>query len=172
MIDSPLNNLLREFRAEFIKLSHEEIVFNPQHLINIFALYNTFYARVEATDQNGMKRNFFWDHLVEFAMCDLPAAKAQIFANPGLYDTVENGAKNLRVFDYKYGGGSIFPPLVSPIDPHNKKLRGGWGNWRTSGRPSQSARFKTYVGQQHQAFRTYYAAAISARCAPVCNSVM
>lgn len=123
MIDSPLNNLLREFRAEFIKLSHQEIIFNPQHLINLFALYHTFYARVTATDQHKMKRDFFWDHLVEFAMCDLPAAKAQIFANPGLYHTaVENGEKNLRVFDYKYGGGSIFPPLVSPIDPHNKKL--------------------------------------------------
>lgn len=122
MIDSPLNNLLREFRAEFIKLSHEEIIFNPQHLINIFALYNTFYARVAATDQNWMKCYFFWDHLVEFAICDLPACKAQIFANPGLYDTVENGAKNLRVFDYRHGGGSIFPPLVSPVDPHNKKL--------------------------------------------------
>ena len=129
MIDSPLNNLLREFRAEFIKLSHEEIIFNPQHLINIFALYNTFYTRVAAADQNGMKRNFFWDHLVEFAMCDLPAAKAQIFANPGLYDTVENGAKNLRVFDYKYGGGCIFPPRVSPIDPHNKKLAWQCGEW-------------------------------------------
>ena len=108
-IDSLLSNLLKQFRSNFEKLSHEEIIFNPQHLLKIFNLYDEFYDRVERTDPNWKKRELFWCHLVGFVQRYLPANIAQVFANPGLYDVVEEKKKNSRVFDFKYGGGSIFP---------------------------------------------------------------
>lgn len=150
-INSTLSNLLKQFKADVTKLSHEEIIFNPQHLIKIFALYNTFCNRFAAADENWMTRNFFWDHLAEFAMCYLPADTAQIFANPGLYATVENKAKNQRSFDFKYGGGSIFPPVVSSIDPRNIKLAVAcWVVWGmgTNGVKRGRCFFKTYVEQK------------------------
>ena len=108
-IDSPLSNLLKQFRSDFEKLSQEEIIFNSQHFLKIFNLYDEFHDRVERTDPNWKKRELFWCHLVGFIQRYLPANIAQIFANPGLFDTVEENMKNARVFDFKNDGNSIFP---------------------------------------------------------------
>lgn len=106
-IDSPLSNLIKQFRKEVDSICQSEIIFNSQHLLKLFTLYDAFYTRVMNADPDWKKRELFWCHLVGHVQRYLPACDAQIFANPGLYDVVEEAAKNTRSFDFKYSSGSI-----------------------------------------------------------------
>lgn len=108
-IDSRLSNLLKQFRAEFTKLSHEEIIFNPQHLLRMFVTCDALNTHFSATDPNQKKRILFWCHLVGFAQRYLPANVAQIFSNPGLHYVVDDAAKNQRSFYFAKSDSSIFP---------------------------------------------------------------
>jgi hypothetical protein len=85
-IESPLSNLLKQFRADFTKLSHEEIIFNPQHLVKIFAGSAEFTPPI-ATNEYWTQCELYSSHLVGFMQRYLPINTAKIFANPGLDKT-------------------------------------------------------------------------------------
>lgn len=109
-IDSPLSTLIEQFREEVDIICQSEIISNPQHLLKLLTLYDAFCTRVMNADPNCQKRELFWCHLVGYMQRYLPAGDAQIFANPGLFDSrFENADRNARSFDFKQGGSSIFP---------------------------------------------------------------
>lgn len=112
-INSPLSNLIKQFRKEVDNICQSEIIANPQHLLRLFTLYDAFYTHVMVmnADPNWKKHELFWCHLVGHVQRYLPANDAQIFANPGLHYAVEDAAKNERSFDFRYysDSGSIFP---------------------------------------------------------------
>jgi len=128
-IDSPLGNALKQFRTACTQHTHNEKVVNREHLLKIFELYDAFYFRVMNTDPDWKKRELFWCHLVGWVERDLAACDAQIFANPGLYDAVENNVRNMRSFNFKFGCGSIFPLSFDSNSGLGYKLaaaRTGW----------------------------------------------
>lgn len=100
---TPLWVALEQFRADFTKRSNQEVVFNPQHLIKAFELYDKKYNSWTSNQQD-----LFWRQVVGYVQRFLPANIAMDFAQ-GLYDRVENKVKSKRSFNFTYGGGSIFP---------------------------------------------------------------
>lgn len=121
-IDSPLSNLIKQFRKEVDNICQSEIIANPQHVLKLFLLYGECYYRfINNPDSN--KRELFLCHLVGYVQRYLPACHAQIFANPGRYFSADDhqifanmgsnysGNKvieNRRSFDFELSG-SIFP---------------------------------------------------------------
>ncbi len=172
-LGTPVSQAVMQCRAASLQHSHSELIVNRQHQLKIFELYDAFYGRVMNNDPDWKKRELFWCHLVGGEERSLAAVDAQIFANPGLYDAVENRATNARSFDFKYGGGTLFPPSFDPSSNSGVgyKFAGLGGLPARRGGP-RSRFFKTYVEQKHQAWRTYAASASISCTAPVCNSVM
>lgn len=101
--DTVLWGNLERFRADFTKHSSQETVFNPQHLIKAFELYGSQFG-----DWSWFKRDLFWRQVVGFVERFLPANSAMDFAQ-GLYNRVENKEEPSRSFNFRYGGGAIFP---------------------------------------------------------------
>ena len=101
--DTPLWLTLEQFRADFTKRSNQEVVFNPQHLIKAFELYDEKYDNWTSHQQD-----LFWRQVIGYVQRFLPANIAMDFAQ-GLYARVENKVKSNRSFNFTYGGGSIFP---------------------------------------------------------------
>ena len=112
-LDSPLSNLIKAFRKDVDTICRSEIINNPQHLIKLFTLYESFYNRVEGTDPNYKKCQLFWCHLVGYGQRYLSACDAQVFANPGLWEIVECNLKNQRSFNFRYGSGAILPLVAA-----------------------------------------------------------
>ena len=96
---------IEQFRLEFTNRSSQEAVFNPQHLLKAFALYDSQFDGL-----NWNQRDLFWRQVVGFIQRFLPANIAMDFAQ-GLYNRVENQEKSARSFKFKYGNSSIFPPV-------------------------------------------------------------
>lgn len=94
---------LQQFRSDFTKRSYQETVFNPQHLIKAFELYDSQFEK-----WNWDQRDLFWRQVIGYVQRFLPANIAMDFAQ-GLYDRVENKEKSKRSFKFTYGAGSIFP---------------------------------------------------------------
>ena len=94
---------LEQFRVAFTKRSNQEAVFNPQHLIKAFELYDE-----KHDNWTSKQRDLFWRQVIGYVQRFLPANIAMDFAQ-GLYDRVENKVKSKRSFNFAYGGGSIFP---------------------------------------------------------------
>ncbi len=101
--DTPLWASLEQFRADFTNRSNQEVVFNPQHLIKAFELYDEKY-----NSWTLKQRDLFWRQVIGYVQRFMPANIAMDFAQ-GLYDRVENKVKSKRSFNFTYGGGSIFP---------------------------------------------------------------
>lgn len=97
---------LEQFRADFTKRSYQETVFNPQHLIKTFALYDEKY-----NNWSENQRYLFWRQVIGYVMRFLPANIAMDFAQ-GLSGRVEKKVKSKRSFNFTYGGGSIFPLVL------------------------------------------------------------
>ena len=93
---------LEQFRVEFTQRSNQEVVFNPQHLIKAFELYEKY------ANWTLNQRDLFWRQVVGYVQRFLPANIAMDFAQ-GLYARVEKKEKSKRSFNFKYGNGSIFP---------------------------------------------------------------
>lgn len=108
-VNSPLYHLIKQYRIDVDRLCQSEIIANPQHLLKLFTLYHAFYNRVIYVDPQLQKRTLFWCHLVGYVQRYLPACDAQLFAKPGLYNTVQNVARNSRDFHFQCSGDSIFP---------------------------------------------------------------
>jgi hypothetical protein len=87
----------------FTKRSNQEAVFNPQHLIKAFELYDEKYNNWSENQQD-----LFWRQVIGYVQRFLSANIAMDFAQ-GLYARVENKEKSNRSFNFTYGGGSIFP---------------------------------------------------------------
>ena len=94
---------LEQFRLEFTKHSQEETVFNPQHLIAAFEIYNKNYD-----NWSGEKCDLFWRQVIGYVQRYLPSNIAMDFAQ-GLYYRVEEAEKSRRSFNFRSGGGSFFP---------------------------------------------------------------
>ncbi|WP_133130779.1 hypothetical protein [Legionella yabuuchiae] len=103
--DTPLWRNLEKFRADFTQHSSQEAVFNPQHLLKAFELYDS-----QFDTWNWIQRDLFWRQVVGFIQRFLTANIAMDFAQ-GLYNRVENQEKSARSFKFKHGDGSIFPPV-------------------------------------------------------------
>ena len=101
--NTPLWVTLGQFRADFTKRSNEEVVFNPQHLIKAFELYDEKYDSWTSD-----KQDLFWRQVIGYVQRFLPANIAMDFAQ-GLYARVENKEKSNRSFNFRYGGSAIFP---------------------------------------------------------------
>ena len=95
---------LEQFRADFTQRSSQETVFNPQHLITAFELFDSQFGK---WDWN--KRNLFWRQVVGFIQRFLPANMAMDFAQ-GLDNRVKGKEKSKRSFNFTFCGGAIFPP--------------------------------------------------------------
>src|SRR3990167_2861287 len=97
---------LEQFRADFTQRSSQETVFNPQHLLKAFELYDSQFDKWRSWNQ----RDLFWRQVVGFVQRFLPANIAMDFAQ-GLYNRVEHQEKSARSFKFKYGECAIFPPV-------------------------------------------------------------
>lgn len=95
---------LEQFRVDFTTRSKQEAVFNPQHLIKAFKLYDEKYGNWTSN-----QRDLFWRQVIGYVQRFLPANIAMDFAQ-GLYARVEMKEKSQRSFHFRYDGGrAIFP---------------------------------------------------------------
>lgn len=106
---SLLCQTLNQFRANFTMCSQQEKVFNPKHLLKAFELYNQ-----QFDNWDWDKRDLFWRQVIGFVQRFLPANIAQDFAQ-GLYYRVEEKEKARRSFDFRFGGGTVFPLVFDSL---------------------------------------------------------
>jgi flagellar basal body-associated protein FliL len=144
---------LEQFRSDLTQRSSQEAVFNPQHLLKAFELYDS-----QFDNWNWNQRDLFWRQVVGFVQRFLPANSAMDFAQ-GLYNRVENQEKSSRSFKFKYGDGSIFPPVFDSFSGLGYEYAGerrvGGGGLRAWGGAGRF--FKTYVEQKQQSWENYTA---------------
>src|SRR3990167_10234422 len=95
---------LEQFRADITSRSSQEAVFNPQHLLKAFELYDSQFNR-----WSWNQRDLFWRQVIGFVQRFLPANSAMDCAQ-GLYNRVEAKEKSKRSFNFTFGCGAIFPP--------------------------------------------------------------
>lgn len=98
---------LEQFRTNFTQHAKQETVFNPQHLLKAFELYDDN-CRVWNREWNNDRADLFWQQIVGYVQRFLPANIAMDFAQ-GLYERVDENAPAARSFNFKYGNVSIFP---------------------------------------------------------------
>jgi hypothetical protein len=159
---------LEQFRADFTTLSNQESVFNPQHLIHAFELYDK-----EFNNWNSNQRDLFWRQVIGYVQRFLPANIAMDFAQ-GLYARVEDKEKAKRSFNFTYGGGAIFPLISDSLSGLGYEYAGGGSRgagsagWRPGREPSV---FKTYVKQKQRSWENYAAGVESQLSIRLCNSV-
>ncbi|OGT41240.1 MAG: hypothetical protein A3F13_09810 [Gammaproteobacteria bacterium RIFCSPHIGHO2_12_FULL_40_19] len=87
---SVLCRALEEFRHQFSELSNNEKIFNPQHLLRAFEVYNALWNRCEgdSSDRDYKKRDLFWRQIIGYTQRFMPACYAQAFSQ-GLYYLVK-----------------------------------------------------------------------------------
>ncbi|PJD91451.1 MAG: hypothetical protein CK424_06450 [Legionella sp.] len=121
------SNLVR-FRANFAQHSYQEAVFNPQHLIKAFELYDSNFAQ-----WSWNKRDLFWRQVVGYVQRFLPANIAMDVAQ-GLHYRVEMEEPAQRSFNFRVGGGAIYPPGVGSFGGIGFEYAGGGhGAWLLRG---------------------------------------
>ena len=149
---------LEKFRADFTKCSSQEAVFNPQHLIKAFELYDS-----QFNNWSWNQRDLFWRQVVGFVQRFLPANIAMDFVQ-GLYNRVEEKEKAARSLKFRYGGGAMFPLDFDSFSGLGFEYacdgRGGMG-FRAEGgawcRRRCEFDFKPYVKQKQQSWESYTA---------------
>ncbi len=110
--DTLLCQTLNQFRNNFTHCSQQEKVFNPQHLIKAYLLYDEHYEQWKDWE----RRDLFWRQVIGYVQRFLPANIAQDIAQ-GLYNRVEGDEKAWRSFNFRFGGHSIFPlDFNSPVN--------------------------------------------------------
>jgi len=164
---------LEQFRADFTKRSNQEVVFNPQHLIKAFELYDEKYDNRTLTLK---QRDLFWRQVIGYVQRFLPANIAMDFAQ-GLHARVYSKEKSNRSFNFTCDGGSIFPlSLDSSLAGlgYNYAGAGCWdGRARQAGPLDSGGQvFKTYVKQKQQSYENYAARDARQSSELVFNSVM
>lgn len=148
--DSLLCQTFNQFRDDFTLRSQQETVFNPKHLLKAFEIYNENFEH-----WNSNKRDLFWRQVISYVQRFLPANLAQDVAQ-GLYYRVEEKEKSKRSFNFRFGGGAIFPLAFDSFS--------GLGFNYSSPLACAGAHprrhrvfYKTYVEQKLQTWRTYAA---------------
>ena len=157
---------LEEFRRQFSAISNNEKIFNPQHLLRAFEVYNTLWDECEhnSNDRDYRKRNLFLRQIIGFCQRFVPACYAQAFSQ-GLYYLVkmcerdswhsETFKRNLKLkcdnfsyfpilLDSRSGLGfdfSIYVGAASVSDAKEREV--GCHNF-----------LKIFIKQKQQAFRT------------------
>jgi hypothetical protein len=158
--DTPLWVTLEKFRADFTKRSNKETVFNPQHLIKAFELYDEKYDNWTKKQQD-----LFWLQVIGYVQRLLPANIAMDFAQ-GLYDRVENKVKSKRSFNFTYGGGSIFPLSL------DSSLSGLGYNYAAAGSSGGLAHRPRGVGSYFQNLCQAKTAILGELCGQSCATVI
>lgn len=159
---------LEQFRSNFTKRSTQETVFNPQHLIKAFALYDSQFAT-----WTWNQRDLFWRQVVGFTQRFLPANIAMDFAQ-GLYDWVEGKEKSRRSFNFTFGGGSIFPLSFDSFSGLGYEFAASSVGGRCRARlvGARATFFKTYVEQKQRSWENYAARVDPQPSRLLSNSVM
>ncbi|MCX7125631.1 MAG: hypothetical protein NTU49_07795, partial [Gammaproteobacteria bacterium] len=87
---SALCRALEEFRRQFTEISNREKIFNPQHLLRAFEVYNALWDQCErdGNDRDYKKRDLFWRQIIGYTQRFMPACYAQAFSQ-GLYYLVK-----------------------------------------------------------------------------------
>lgn len=87
---SALCRALEKFRRQFTEISNNEKIFNPQHLLRAFEVYNALWNQCErdGSDHDYQKRDLFWRQIIGFCQRFMPACYAQAFSQ-GLYYLVK-----------------------------------------------------------------------------------
>ncbi|OGT35425.1 MAG: hypothetical protein A3F11_01470, partial [Gammaproteobacteria bacterium RIFCSPHIGHO2_12_FULL_37_14] len=152
--DTALWNKLEQFRADFTERSYQETVFNPQHLLKAYELYEKQFE-----DWNWNQRDLFWRQVIGYTQRFLPANIAMDFAQ-GLYYRVEQKEKSNHSLKFRFGEGAIFPLSFNfhsglgyqyAVDAIGEGVRGVWR------RRARRSFFKTHVEQKLQICKTYAA---------------
>lgn len=110
---------LEQFRTDFGTQSCQEQVFNPQHLIKAFELYDSHYD-----SWNDNQKDLFWQQVIGYVQRFLPANIAMDFAQ-GLYSRVEAKQKSKRSFEFTCSSGSIFPLDFATLSGLGYEYAGG-----------------------------------------------
>ena len=143
---------LEQFRAAFTQYASQETVFNPQHLLKAFELYDS-----QFNESSWNQRDLFWRQVVGFIQRFLPANIAMDFAQ-GLNSRIEEKEQSRRSFNFTYGGGAIFPPSFDSFSGLGYELamascglRLVWPGWGACARGV----FKIYVEQKQRTWENY-----------------
>ena len=117
--DTAIWEHLQQFRANFTQHSCQEAVFNPQHLIKAFELYDSNF------DQwSWNQRDLFWRQVAGYVQRFLPANIAMDVAQ-GLYYRVEEKEPARRSFNFRMGDGAIYPMAVGSFAGLGFEYAGG-----------------------------------------------
>jgi|GEM_PF-2087090 len=82
---------LNRFREQFAQHSHNEKIFNPQHLLRVFEVYDALWDQCDRRadiDRDYKKRDLFWRQIIGFCQRFMPACYAQAYSQ-GLYYLVK-----------------------------------------------------------------------------------
>ena len=171
---SALCRALEEFRRQFSAISNNEKIFNLQHLLRAFEVYNALWDQCErdGSDRDDKKRDLFWRQIIGYIQRFMPACYAQAFSQ-GLYYLVkldqsdswrpETFKRDLRL---RCDNFSYFPiPLDSrsglgfdfAVPPCLLVCRCYGGGGLGLGRGASPSFSRTFVEQKHQAWETYAA---------------
>ena len=151
--DTALWSKLEQFRTDFTRHARAEAVFDPQHLIKAFELYD---LKFDSWDWN--RRDLFWRQVIGYTQRFLPANMAMVFVY-SLCDVVEKQKKAPRSLKFRYSEGAYFPITFGCFSGLGYEY--GAGDGRVCGGVCVGcwvARVvKTYVEQKRQTYGTYAA---------------
>jgi flagellar basal body-associated protein FliL len=117
---------LEQFRTDFAEQSYQEQVFNPRHLIDAFGVYDSQFVNW-SWNQNDL----FWRQVIGYVQRFLPANIAMDFAQGLCNRRAELKEKSKRVFQFTYGGGSIFPLDFAALSGLGYEYAAGYGGVMT-----------------------------------------
>ena len=130
--ESVLRDVLAQFRIDFTPGTITSgLHFNYLHLLRAFEVYEQHYDALKQTSgDNYDKLRLFSRQVIGFIQRSLPAIDRMVFAQ-GLYDVVENKAKIVRSFKFKYDNAD-FPVTVgdSSCSGLGYEYCGVWSAWR------------------------------------------
>ena len=162
--DPAIYHILNVFRREFTELSLQAKHFNPQHLLRAFTICK---EKFETGTWDWDKCCLWSVQVAGFIQRFLPACYAQAFSQ-GLYYIVEKHESLRRSFDFRYGGGAIYPLADGPTGLGFEYWFGGWALPSFGGvvvRGSSCCRslllWNSYVEQKREAWRTLCSACSS-----------
>ncbi|OGO90754.1 MAG: hypothetical protein A3F10_06700 [Coxiella sp. RIFCSPHIGHO2_12_FULL_42_15] len=94
---------LNRFREQFTEKSRNEIIFNPQHLLKTFEIYQD---QFDNWDRN--QRDLFWRQVIGFIEGFLSAADAQEFEYR-IYYLVQDNEPLRYSFNFRFSEGQFYP---------------------------------------------------------------
>lgn len=99
-----LHQALESFRSKFDEISCHELVFNPQHFYRAIQQYIEAFDKTDSWD----KRDLIWRQVFGYTQRHFSACYGQAVAQ-GIYYLVEEKEALRRSFNFRFGGGALFP---------------------------------------------------------------